>query len=334
VRALVFTATLFAVSSFGRAGFADEPPPARWSLAVDGGERDPSCSPDRLAREVELACDALRGCVVVSEGTAARAVLHCGGGRDQDWVLEATDPDGARLWSQPIPEGGDRMRRAAMWIARAPTAAGTVREAPEGTPSEDAIPLVTPLIVAAPAPLARDAGGSLNVPPASKTRASGVLVGTRAGLVGSGFGPSLGGRAAGAISLRSPNLALDVALSGARTLTGTMGYAYSSGHAGVGVSWGAPWGTSPIGFSLEGGAALGAVSGPPAATPASQTLLRAYGEASFTAQWRGSRAIRPFATLAVQIESGGTSVEYEGAPEASLSWITASLDVGVAWRSW
>jgi hypothetical protein len=89
-----------------------------------------------------------------------------------------------------------------------------------------------------------------------------------------------------------------------------------------------------VGFSLEGGALLGGVSAPSGTSPSSQTFVRAYGEAAFTAQWDGSRVLRPFATLSASAQSGSVSIEYEGSALAPVPWFSASLDVGVAWRSW
>jgi hypothetical protein len=144
----------------------------------------------------------------------------------------------------------------------------------------------------------------------------------------------VGARGALALALKSPNLALDVALAGGRTVSGPLGYEYSTGQAGAGITWGAPWGRAPVGFSLEGGATLGAVSAPSAMAAPSQYFVRAYGEAAFTAQWDGSKVFRPFATLTAHVQSGSVTIQDEGSNEASVSWVMASLEMGVVWRSW
>jgi hypothetical protein len=243
-----------ALSTIARSGAAAESGPVAWNLDVDAsGPQAGGCDRGRFVREVELACDAFgRTCVVAPCGPGARhAILHCGG----EWVLEVHEADGTLLWTTSIPAEGDPMRRAATWIARAPSEAltdGPLLETDEAPPPA-AVP--APLSPTGPATdVSRDAGGTVqkHVAPSS-TRASGLLLASRASFVGGGFGPMLGGRTAAALSVASPNLALDVALAGGRTLSGPMGYGESTGRLGAGVLWERPGAELPWGSrSREG----------------------------------------------------------------------------------
>jgi len=333
-----------AVSATARAS-ADPAVPAS-SAAAWTIEVDPGCPPGegraRFVREVELACDALGTPCLVDPGTSSptgasgprRARLAC----DGEGKLEVSDNGGALLWTIPLGDGGmDRLRRAALWIARAPLDAPPppARESdtkPEPTSLPASEGTAFPIAVADPT---RDAGASsARTPTPARPGPSGVLVAERTLLLGSGFGPLVGGRAAAALALVAPHLAVAAAISGGRTVSGPSGYDYAEGRVGAGVAWGAPWSGAPFGLSLEGGATLASVSAPSGVSPSSEAFGRAYAEAAFSAQWNGSRAFRPFATLGASIQSGHRAVLNTGVTEASISWLSASLDLGVAWRSW
>ena len=92
----------------------------RWSLAVDAV--DPrACDLSRFAREMRLACDALgTGCTVSDDAPDRRAVLRCS--PDGPWTIDVYDAYNQLAWSLPV-DGDDRMRQAAVWLARMPAPA-------------------------------------------------------------------------------------------------------------------------------------------------------------------------------------------------------------------
>src|SRR5215472_3906943 len=86
--------------------------PLTWNVVIDV-----SCAPRgrELAREVELACDAVgHACRVVAEpGAERRAVVTCSS--ETRWTLEAQGDTGARLWTVALDGAREgRFRTAAM----------------------------------------------------------------------------------------------------------------------------------------------------------------------------------------------------------------------------
>jgi hypothetical protein len=100
----------------------------RWKLVAEGDR----CDVRSLARELTLACDALGDaedganvagangarCAVAGAGEAKpdrRAVLRCAAAGP--WMIDVYDGAGRLAWTFAF-DGEDRMRRAAIWIAR------------------------------------------------------------------------------------------------------------------------------------------------------------------------------------------------------------------------
>jgi hypothetical protein len=215
-----------------------------------------------------------------------------------------------------------------MWIARDSSEARLAAALPEPPGPDEATPDSAPEAPPVPPP----APAAVATPSPAEDRPGGVLAAARAAYVGAGFGPSFGGRLAAALALASPNLALHVSVLGAGTVAGSADVGYASGRVGGGIAWGAPWGTAPLGVSIEGGEAAfvdTTAQGP--WTSASRSFLRPYGEFAVTGQWGGSRVVRPFATVSASYQA---PVTLGGSPSATFASFTAALDLGVVWRSW
>ena len=76
----------------------------------------------------DISCDAVGGCKVAADerSAARRAILHCS---EETWVLEAQAAPGQKLWTLELDgEKEDRLRKAAVWIAR--TERGATAAAP------------------------------------------------------------------------------------------------------------------------------------------------------------------------------------------------------------
>jgi hypothetical protein len=318
--------------------------PLRWSLAVD----PETCDLQRLVREVRLACDALgTGCVVTQEGSQRRAVLRCPS--NGAWTVDAYDADGRLTWTFAL-DGEDRMRRAAIWIARA-----TADPMPDARPAPGVAPA---LGAASPSPDLVPGSGAPSAPttapgtgasverspppsaavPRRPARPAGLLGAARL-VLGTGFGPAVGGVVQGGWVVGPPELALEVDVAGERALSSPAGFSEAALRAGAGFSFGAPWGRSPIGVALEAGVLVGEVSPPPAYAPVSLSFARPFARASLAGAWGTTRPLRPYAGLSLLADMNvahmnAVRVVSDGVDVATLPAFSGSLDVGVAWLPW
>jgi hypothetical protein len=326
MRLLVAFPVLVSLSLVAPRSVADDQAPIGWSVEVEAAEgSEPICNRERLVREVELACDALgKTCVVAEQNATRHAILRCA----RAWLIEARDVAGALLWTMPIDGEGDRIRQAAMWIARDSSEARLAAALPEHAIQDDATPARAPEMPPVPPP----APAAVATSSPALQRPGGVFAAARAGLAGAAFRPTFGGRIAAALALLSPDLALDVSLAAAGTLAGSTTDAYTSARIGGGVAYGAPWATARWGVSVEGGAvALIDESAQGPWLSANRSAVSPYGELAVTTQWYAASAVRPFVTLSGSYQQAPS---LGGLPSATFPSFTAALDLGVAWRSW
>ena len=242
MKPLLALAILAALSLVAHGSVAADRTPLGWTLEVDPADgSEQSCDRERLVREVELACDALgKSCVVAGENEPRHAVLHCA----KAWLLEARDAEGTLLWTMPINGDGDRIRQAAMWIARDSSEARLAAALPEH-PSPEATTPVEATEKPPPPPAAPAPPPFVEMVSPPSVSPGEALAAARGGFAGTGFGPSFGGRIAAALAIASPNLALDVAVAATGAPQGSVNDAYVSGHLGAGIVWGAPWERPP-----------------------------------------------------------------------------------------
>ncbi len=303
----------------------------RWELATDGD----ACDPARLAREVQLACDALGNqCTVVTEEPARHAVLRCPG--QGPWTVDVYDAEGRLAWTFAL-DGDDRMRRAAIWIARTPAAAPAAAEAPGFSPPASSPPPASRPPISPDAPPTQPPAPALLVPGESRAPATHVsprpwgLLGAARIVSGTGFGPALGGLAQVGWLVGPPELALAIDVAAERSLASPNGYSEVAARVGAGASYGAPWGRLPVGVSVEGGAIAGEVSAPPGYTPSSLGFVHAFARACFAVQLGGAREWRPYAAVSLVAQAPLVRVTSDATVVASSPSVAGALDIGVAW---
>ena len=316
--------TVAALAAIATSARADS---LRWQLATDGD----ACDEARFGREVQLACDALGGgCTVVAEAPARRAVLRCAG--EGPWTIDVYDAAGRLAWTFAL-DGDDRMRRAAIWIARTPAdAAAPPRSGAE--PAAEAAPPTPPSDVPpapAPPPPATVAPGGLTHTAAHASSRPWGLLGAARIVSGTGFGLALGGAAQVGWLVAPPDLALAIDVAAERSLAAPNGYSEVAARVGAGASYGAPWGHRPIGVALEGGAIAGEVSAPPAYVPSSLGFVHAFARACLALQLGGAREWRPYAAISLMAQAPAVRVTSDTAVVASSPSVSGALDVGVAW---
>ncbi len=292
----------------------------RWELATDGD----ACDQARFGREVQLACDALGGeCTVVTDAPARRAVLRCPG--EGPWTIDVYDAAGRLAWTFAL-DGDDRMRRAAIWIARTP--ADTA--APPRPPAEAVEPAPPAGAPPPPAPETLPAGEPSHAAAHTASRPWGLLGAARI-VSGTGLGPGLGGVAQVGWLVAPPDFALAIDVAAERSLASPNGYSEAAARVGAGASYGGPWGRLPLGVALEGGAIAGEVSAPPAYVPSSLGFVRAFARACLAVQLGGAREWRPYAAVSLMAQAPAVRVTSDAAVVASSPSISGALDVGVAW---
>jgi hypothetical protein len=299
-------------------------PVIRWAITAD----PEGCDDGRLSRATALACDALgHACVVAADGADRRATLRCSKGAP--WILDVYDGSGALRWTLAVPGDDEGLHGAAILIARTELDAppGAVPVPPHETPP--APPSVAPPAPAAAPPAGEQPGG---LGPALRSPGSWGLVGKGSAVIGSGFGLAVGGQA-GAAFIVWRELTVGFGLGGEHGLGSASGYGYSAARVGANVGYGAPWGPSRFGAMLEVGAMLGDVMAPSGLSPSSQQFLHAYGRASAIVQWTGLRALRPFAAVSLVANTAPVQVLSVGAEVTTIPWISAAIDLGLAWRS-
>jgi hypothetical protein len=317
----------------------------RWELATDGD----ACDLARLAREVQLACDALGSqCGVVTDAPAHRAVLRCPS--DGPWTVDAYDAAGRVAWTFAL-EGDDRVRRAAIWIARtpadaaAPTAMGAHASPPATPPRPDVSPnlpsgdptskpsATSPGSDGASMPPHATIAPGESTPPATRTssRPWGLLGAARI-VSGTGFGPAVGGLAEVGWLVGPPYLALAIDATAELSLASPNGYSETAARVGAGASYGAPWGRLPLGVAVEGGAIAGEVSAPAGYTPSSLGFVHAFARACLAVQLGGAREWRPYAAISLIGQVPAVRVTSIAALVTSSPSVSGALDVGVAWQ--
>jgi hypothetical protein len=212
-----------------------------------------------LAREIQLACDALgHSCVVASNLAEAdrHAILGCAPD-EEHWQLEARGADGARLWSVELTgEPEDRLRKAGVWAASAGGDAPIATIAEPSLSPERGPPILGPGPIdvppetrpAPPAPAEGHGGialtGSFMAGDGQTTAANATLVGARVAAAVRPFDARSGWAPA----------SIGLALYGGHTVS-TPNDVYL-GTGGVTLGWGAPWTDDVFGVGVEGGGAL------------------------------------------------------------------------------
>ncbi|WP_394844614.1 hypothetical protein LZC95_47115 [Pendulispora brunnea] len=127
---------------FGSSSAAAATPTVTWWV-------DPASCPQwstPLARQIALACEAAgHTCEVNDDKGTRRLALQCGD--DEHWTLEAHDERGTGLWHIEVRGDNDeRLRAAALWVARSETAAPpppAPPPAPAPAPAKPAPPVQT-----------------------------------------------------------------------------------------------------------------------------------------------------------------------------------------------
>lgn len=265
----------------------------------------------KLARAVELACDAAGGLCRVAhdEGSAARsAILLCGedgtGGR-----LEARTREGGLLWSLELAgSDDDRYRKAGVWVAR--------DDRDERNPGLRTTPTTTPM-------------------PDRRTTDEREL--PRGGLALSIQHPLFnpldqneiwGGRAMVAFPLDAA-----VRFFGAASYSSDRDQLHF-GRVGGGIAWGAPWTHGFVGISVDAGAAWtrGFVWTTTPSRVGETTLddykptsvqdIASYLNGNLTLQLPISFPVRPWAGMGYEISRSSVARDF------------INVNLGVVWNAW
>ncbi|WP_394834111.1 hypothetical protein LVJ94_47155 [Pendulispora rubella] len=301
---------------FAMAGAVEAAPPPTPSWWVDPASCPLWTTP--LSREIALACEATgRGCdVSTSDDKAARRlVLQCA---DPDhWTLEAHDAGGTGLWHIEVRGDDDeRLRAAAMWVARS-----DVTMAPE---AKVPAPPPTPPAPAAPIKL---------IPPPQ-----GGWGGLALAIHGSYYPDATGGSPGLGMTLRvhdsgdvvsflPRSFSTYASLTGEATSDGRADYDQSTFalRLGVGLIWHAPHTKDIIGFSLESGLGFARIRQGTSISAMKSTDHHPfwYALAGIVAEAPVQGDFRPFLALRI-----GTS--WPKAPGLSLGMV----EIGFRWRAW
>jgi hypothetical protein len=220
-----------------------------------------------LAREIQLACDAVGACTVAAEEAHAdrRAVLSCAG-ETEPWTIDAQSATGLRLWSVTLNGApAAKLRQASMWIARAEA---------EGPTQE---PRPAPIAPQAAPTRAADADRpAADAPPQVEGSVVGLTLDARAGYFLADADHSRGGAftlaVRGALVARHKSTYVGVAIAGEGTPAADSGDSDSAilphtgspgrvllARGGVVFGWGAPVAPEWIGFAVEIGGGGGVV---------------------------------------------------------------------------
>jgi hypothetical protein len=307
---------LVVVSMLVARGAAAEPANVRWWLEA----RPWTCNEhlSALGREVALACDATGGrCnVAPDERTATmRATLRC---VDADrWLLEATTAEGERLWNVDLAgEPSDRLRRAAVWIARneeparaEPSPSPVVRlEAPGARPAE-----VPGAEAPAASPSAADRRGGLSFAARGTYGYARPELGSNTLMAGA--------RAEAALALRN-----GVRLGATGTFDSSLDAPAMQMLGGIALSLGAPWSDDVVGLEIGGGVGAQRMEYD-AYGESLGTRGVGYGEVAIVLQWPRVEGPRPW--FAIQ---GAKYIGLEG--DEGLISTTLALNIGIAWSAW
>jgi hypothetical protein len=296
---LVFTAT----------AAAEDAGPRALSWWVEGRPWTCSDPVGAVARHVSLACDASGGrCRIAARRDEADRIasIACGTGNGP-WRLIAEDRTGEPLWSVVLAGDEDaRVRKAALWIARAESAdavadpAVDAPPAPQAKPAEPTLsappsdppaPPEPPTVAASPA-----APPAAEAPAAAHVSGDGGRIAMTASLMTAASAPPgqpgppvpmAGARFAAALGLATDVYA-GAAIDAVTTLSNGDSTTYS--HLGGLVAVGAPYAHDWLGASLEGGLALNSTS---AAAPGN-IAKSPYGKGTLVVQWPRENGVRPY----------------------------------------
>jgi hypothetical protein len=275
-----------------------------------------------LAHQVALSCDAAGGrCrVASSEAEAERhAVLRCAGGEGGGWTLEARGAKGEHLWAVDLAgEEDEKLRRAAMWVARAegdgPIDAGVPQKAPLQPSS-------------AQAPKRENEANEADEAERPKTKRAtngGFTLSGSAAYETSEEGPAVfGARAAFAMRVAGTTYGVLSVDGAVPTKMNVRPFSYA--RAAVGAAWGAPWTDDVLGASVEVGAAAvhtyweDSTRGAP------------YGAVSLTAQYPGA-TLRPFIRTSLAVYA--TSSNPYATDWSIIPGPMVGVDAGLAWSAW
>jgi len=329
--------------------------PLAWDVVLDA-----SCGPRgrELAREVELACDAVgHGCrVAAGPGVERRAVVTCTS--DTHWTLEAQSEAGARLWTVALDGAVEgRLRTAAMWIARAerdapPPDAPVISVAPLPPPlARAAVPATAAPFPAPPAPPSEAprpgpagessltaARATSDREPAARSlapspRRGGLAVSAR-GSVAGGLAPAAIGASARAVLGLPAGANAGLVIAADRAIGEASGFGLTTARAAASLGWGAPWtADGTLGASIEVGPVLGVVGAPSDVAPSARGFVDAYAQLEVYGRARDLGSLRPWIAVAVAGLAAPLRVS-EGSVVASLPRVSGAVDVGVAWAGW
>lgn len=334
---LLSLAAVGASVAFAATAAAEDAGPRALSWWVEGRPWTCSDPVGAVARHVSLACDASGGrCRIAARRDQADRIasIACGAAGGP-WRLVAEDRTGEPLWSVVLAGDDDaRVRKAALWIARADSgdaAADPIVDAPppaEAKPVDAAPPPAPPAPCDPPPPPAPPTVlAPAGAPPAAETPAATHLFGDggRIAMTASFLSaasatsvqslhvtePMAGARFTTALRLL-PEVHAGAAIDGITTLTNGDSSTYS--HLGGLVALGAPYARDWLGASLEGGVALMSTS---AAAPGN-VAKSTYGKGTVVVQWPREDGIRPY-----------LAVSYLTSRDAMNESLVA--DLGVAW---
>jgi hypothetical protein len=299
-----------------------------------------------LARDTELACDALGGrCQIAASEVEAthRAVLVCDSA--VRWTLRIETSDGQPVVAvRLVGDREERLRKAAMWIARTeddgpaagPPSGGVAPPAP-GPPSPPAPALRVPSAPAAspardPATVWADEPDFPPPPKPKERRAGGLALDATFGVTNSSYVDSFRGLHASMVFPAGP---FHVGPVGAYDQASSFADGYAGiGHLGGRAGWGAPFSDRIVGLWLESGVAWGTrpnagvgfhlrgTSFGPDNAPTD--FVTPYGRAEVMLQLPLKAPLRPYVAVAGThaINEFGEGVQ------------SALFAAGLAWRAW
>jgi hypothetical protein len=296
-----------------------------------------------LARDTELACDALGGrCQIAAseEEATHRAVLVCDSA--VRWTLRIETSEGQPVVAvRLVGDREERLRKAAMWIARTEDD-GPTAGPPSGSVAPPAPAPPAPVLRVPSAPAASPARDPSTVwadepdfpppPKPKKRRAGGLALDATFGVTNSSFVDSFRGLHASIVFPAGP---FHVGPVGAYDQASSFAAGYAGiGHLGGRAGWGAPFSDRIVGLWLESGVAWG--TRPNAgdgyhlwgtsfgSDNAPTDFVTPYGRAEVMLQLPLNGPLRPYVAVA------GTHAVNEFGEGVQSALFAA----GLAWRAW
>jgi hypothetical protein len=285
-----------------------------------------------LAREVELACDASGSAchVAAREDTPTmRAVLACAADGAKPWTLSALTNDGDEVWTLTLEgELEERLRKAALWIARTPV--------PEPPPAPPVVRGTSPPAVLPESPTPEPPTEAEPPPPpqAGEPSFDGFYRVGGPGTVGAGV--------RGAAFLRGSTrwgVAAAVAKESSKQAAGGTASTRDGWTTQVGAVFavGAPSSDRVVGIALEGGLAVGTRNGQNVTTtctpvPDCNTTSTRTSDAFVTPYFAGSFVLQIPTRLPINSWTA-TTVTWDPL-YAWSSQFFFTFSVGLSWRAW